>query len=68
MCIRARGDACLGQDVAAPARVAALGTDTVQLALGDNFAFALKQGGAVYSWGSGSWGRLGLGCVVTCAW
>ena len=40
-------DACLGQDVAAPARVAALGTDTVQLALGGRHALALKQGGAV---------------------
>ena len=54
-------DACLGQDVAAPARVAALGTDTVQLALGHMHALALKQGGAVLSWGRGNAGQLGLG-------
>eukprot|EP01045_Picozoa_sp_COSAG04_P001331 COSAG04_NODE_43_length_31842_cov_15.704848_22_plen_178_part_00 len=52
---------CTGQDVAAPARVAALGTDTVQLALGGSHGFALKQGGAVFSWGSGGQGQLGLG-------
>ena len=40
-------DACLGQPVAAPARVAALGTDTVQLALGGYHALALKQGGCL---------------------
>eukprot|EP01045_Picozoa_sp_COSAG04_P025825 COSAG04_NODE_3467_length_2792_cov_32.275529_1_plen_404_part_00 len=51
-----------GQDVAAPARVAALGTDTVQLALGYRHALALKQGGAVFSWGYGDYGQLGLGC------
>ena len=56
---RCRCDACLGQAVAAPARVAALGTDTVQLALGSSHALALKQGGAVFSWGY--YGRLGLG-------
>ena len=44
-----------------PTRVAALGTDTVQLALGNHHALALKQGGAVFSWGAGGWGRLGLG-------
>eukprot|EP01045_Picozoa_sp_COSAG04_P010102 COSAG04_NODE_609_length_12066_cov_55.131695_5_plen_400_part_00 len=53
--------ACLAQDVAAPARVAALGTDTVQLALGSSHALALKQGGAVFSWGLGGQGALGLG-------
>ena len=35
--------------------------DTVQLALGSTHALALKQGGAVFSWGRGSYGRLGLG-------
>ena len=75
---RCRCDACLGQDVAAPARVAALGTDTVQLALGTSHALALKQGGAVFSWGSGEYGQpstaptLGPGCrrdiaAATCA-
>ena len=54
-------DACLGQDVVAPTRVAALGTDTVQLALGRYHSLALKQGGAVLSWGSGGSGALGLG-------
>ena len=58
---RCNCDACIGQDVAAPARVAALGTDTVQLALGQQHALALKQGGAVYSWGDGGNGALGLG-------
>eukprot|EP01045_Picozoa_sp_COSAG04_P001330 COSAG04_NODE_43_length_31842_cov_15.704848_21_plen_1022_part_00 len=58
---RCRCDACLGQDVAAPTRVAALGTDTVQLALGQRHALALKQGGAVYGWGLGRYGGLGLG-------
>ena len=57
---RCECDACLGQDVAAPARVAVLGADTVQLALGGRHALALKQGGAVLSWGYG-WGALGLG-------
>ena len=48
-------------DVATPTHVAALGTDTVQLALGGAHALALKQGGAVFSWGSGYAGALGLG-------
>jgi hypothetical protein len=43
-----------------PTRITALGTDTVQLALGRDHALALTQGGAVYSWGKGD-GRLGLG-------
>ena len=42
-----------------PMHVAALGTDTVQLALGPFHAFALKQGGAVFSWGQGDNGALG---------
>ncbi len=44
-----------------PTRIAALGTDTVQLALGNSFVLVLKQGGAVYSWGLGNYGQLGLG-------
>ena len=43
-----------------PTRVA-LGTDTVQLALGSGHALALKQGGAVFGWGNGGHYGLGLG-------
>jgi alpha-tubulin suppressor-like RCC1 family protein len=42
-----------------PTHITALGTDTVQLALGESHALALKQSGAVFGWGSG--GALGLG-------
>ena len=44
-----------------PTRVTALGTDTVQLALGSSHSLALKQGGEVFSWGHGSDSQLGLG-------
>ena len=54
------GDGTL-HDRSNPTRIAALGTDTVQLALGGEHALALKQGGAVFSWGSGQYGQLGLG-------
>eukprot|EP01045_Picozoa_sp_COSAG04_P000492 COSAG04_NODE_11_length_42922_cov_38.819700_28_plen_184_part_00 len=59
-CSRA-GSNCLGINVAAPTRLAALGTDTVQLALGSYHVLARKQGGAVFSWGRGDNGQLGLG-------
>ena len=49
------------EDRPAPTRVTALGTDTVQLALGSSHSLALKQGGEVFSWGHGSDSQLGLG-------
>eukprot|EP01045_Picozoa_sp_COSAG04_P023731 COSAG04_NODE_2864_length_3463_cov_1.717895_2_plen_486_part_00 len=47
--------------VSTPTHIASLGADTVLLALGGSHVLALKQGGEVYSWGEGEYGRLGLG-------
>ncbi len=60
-------DVCLGQNILSPVQVVALGTDTVQLAVGFAHALALKQDGAVFSWGrsSSDFPALGLGDTDT---
>ena len=54
-----RCDECTGQNLVSPTHIAMLGTDTVQLALGQAHVLALKQAGAVYCWGKSE--ALGLG-------
>jgi alpha-tubulin suppressor-like RCC1 family protein len=51
----------------APTHITTLGTDTIQLALGQEHSLALKQDGAVFSWGNGGDGRLGLGADACCS-
>ena len=51
----------LSEDRNQPVQVTALGENTVQLALSEWHAFALKQDGTAYSWGMNQWGQLGIG-------
>lgn len=45
----------------APVEIKALrGNDTVQVAAGADYSLALGQDGAVYAWGSGQYGQLGI--------